>query len=508
MYEAKQRLIRNISTNILSIAVTTAIGIWMTPYLIKKLGVVVYGMIPLVISLVGYFDLIKRSISSAVGRFVAIHLGRNELEQSNMYFNTALFGLMLMSGCLIVPFMLLAVFMPHIFNVPQGYEKESILLFILLIVSSEITAITSPFQVSTFVTHRFDLENTRNILAKLAQVVIIVLCFNYLSASLKYVGVSYLLMTVLLLVFSVILTGQLTPVLRINHTAFRWSAMREMTGMGMWILLDQMGVLLYMSVSLIVINLFLGPAEVGYYGPFVQIASLFALLGVAIIGVFAPIAYQYIAKQQIELLSAKVLQAMKYVALIIALPAGLCCGLSKPFLKLWLGDSFAAFNSIMWLLVGVNIVSVIVNPMFGINRGFNRVRWPAIATLIGGGFNLVLSVILARYTPLGIYGVALAVSICLFGKNFCFTPIYTATILAKPKGFFMKPILVGIVCTGSIALSSLLIIEFVTIDSVSSLVVVGMLIAVVYLFVMYSLLLSKEDRGFIWSLVGTKFSSI
>ena len=71
-HEAKKRLLVNISTNFLAVFASALIGIWQTPYLIRHLGLEVFGMIPLVISFVVYFRLFTISIADAVSRFVAI----------------------------------------------------------------------------------------------------------------------------------------------------------------------------------------------------------------------------------------------------------------------------------------------------------------------------------------------------------------------------------------------------------------------------------------------------
>ena len=76
--EAKKRLLVNIASNMVAFVAATLISIWLTPYYIRKLGVDVYGMIPLVISFIAYFNLFTKSIATAVSRFVAIHLGRGE----------------------------------------------------------------------------------------------------------------------------------------------------------------------------------------------------------------------------------------------------------------------------------------------------------------------------------------------------------------------------------------------------------------------------------------------
>ena len=107
--EAKKRIVRNVSTNMLAVLISGIVGIWLIPYLIHHLGVEVYGMIPLVVSFTTYFNLFTMSISNTLRRFIAIHLGRDELEQSNLYFSSALYALVIVCGTLLIPVIVVSV---------------------------------------------------------------------------------------------------------------------------------------------------------------------------------------------------------------------------------------------------------------------------------------------------------------------------------------------------------------------------------------------------------------
>ena len=162
----------------------------------------------------------------------------------------------------------------------------------------------------------------------------------------------------------------------------------------------------------------------------------------------------------------------------------------------------------MWLIVGGHIFNIIVNPVTGINRGLNKVCWPAIITIIGGLLNLVLSIILVRYTRLDLYGVALAVCVFVVAKHFLFLPIYTASLLGKPKIYFFKPLLLGGVCCGVVGLFSLLLSNIFLFDSIVFLIIVCISVAVIYLGVAYTLLLNNDDRVFVLSLFRTKILNV
>jgi membrane protein EpsK len=51
------------------LALRVLVGVWFTKYLIQYLGVALYGIVPLAISVSSYINMLTPSLSSAVGRF-------------------------------------------------------------------------------------------------------------------------------------------------------------------------------------------------------------------------------------------------------------------------------------------------------------------------------------------------------------------------------------------------------------------------------------------------------
>lgn len=497
--EAKRRIIRNVSTNMLTVFISSLVAIWLIPYLIRHLGVEVYGMISLVVSFVTYFNLFTMSISNTLRRFIAIHLGRDELEQSNLYFNSALYALVVICGMLLIPVIVLSVSFSKIFQVPAGFETDTGWLFFFVASSSLVVSVTSPFMISTFVTHRFDLINGVRILGKFLQVIILVLCFKYLSPSLEYFGLSLLAMSFFVMGCSVLLTRFLTPQLRVNRRLFNWGALREMGHMSAWITVNQVGALLYLSISFIVINVFLGPEQVGRYGAIAQWVMLLVSLGVAISNVFAPIAYEYIARNDIEGVVRQTKRATKFMGMCLALPVGLLCGLSAPLLERWLGASFSMLSPLVWVLVGPRVVTMAVIPMLSISKGMNKVRIPAIATITGGATSIVVSIILVLFTGLGIYGVAIASMLCLVVMNVLFVPIYCAMITGAPKSVLYKAMLPGVVLAVGVALLGLTMSEMYNLASVPRLLGSGALLSGIFAISCYGLAMNRDDRCFLGS---------
>jgi len=500
-HEAKKRLLVNIGTNILVVVVNALVGIWLTPYLIRNLELELYSIIPLFLMISHYSELFTLTIRGTVSRFVALSIGRNASEKASIYFSTAFFSLLTVYSFLLLPIIFIAIWLPKLFQIPGGNENQAGILFFLVILSSFIIGTSTPFMVSTFVKHRFDLGNLATIISRVIQVAILVLSFKFLSASVTYFGLSRIGLGLTILISGVFFTKYLTPELHLRLVLFKFKAFREMAGMGGWITLNEIGALLYLSIDLVVINILLGPTQGGYYAPVTQWVVLLTMFGAAISSVFAPIVYEYISKQNLEALAFQTQRAIKFMAIVMALPIGLICGLSQPLLKRWLGPSFIELSPLMWLLVAPCIVNLVVRPMLRIPTGMNKVRLPAIITLVGGIINLSASILLVKYTSLGIYGVALATVVCLTGKNMIFTPIYTALIIKKPSTTFFKPLVTGIALAATLSLGAWLLSNIYDLATIPRLMAICALITVAYCLLCYYLILNKDEKEFVRSII-------
>ena len=491
----------NITSNMLVILTNMAVGVWMTPYLINHLGLKVYGMIPLVMSFIQYFRIFTTSIANAVTRYVSIYLNKGEVEKGNIYFNSALTALFILCGILLIPIAALSFYFSDIFQVPAGFEAATERLFFIVILTSFITVTSACFYVSPFTMHRFDLYNSILILGKFLQVLIMVLCFTYATPALEYFGLSYFSMAGLILVSLIILSRHLTPELQIRLNLFDRTAVRDMGHMSMWVIINQTGAILYMSVSFIVINLFLGPEANGRFGPIAQIVMLLITFGGTISNTFSPIVYDYIAHDKKDALAIQISRSTKYMGLVIAFPVGLLCGLATPLLERWLGPSFSDLGPMVWLMLGSWLATLTTKPMFEVFKGFERVKIPAIVTLFVGILNVCFSIILIYYTNLGIYGIAISLLFCLTGKNLFFTPIYTASLVGQPKMAFIKQTVPGMLTAAILLMVGLVLSLKYNLASIGGLLIAGMIISLVYILLCYFVFLNKNDKVFLWSLV-------
>ena len=108
-------LIRNVSTNWLTLALNIIVFYFLTPYVIDKLGTDVYGIWVLIISVTTFIQLMDFRMAGALRRFISHHEARNENQEiasviSNIFFIYSIVAILVLVTVLLMYFYLLPVF--------------------------------------------------------------------------------------------------------------------------------------------------------------------------------------------------------------------------------------------------------------------------------------------------------------------------------------------------------------------------------------------------------------
>lgn len=491
----KEQLPRNLAANIAYFLVNLIIGLLLVPYFISTLGVAAYGIIPLATSLNGYVGLLTQSLNTAVSRFLTVDLQREGYIIANKTFNTAFFGISGIILLMVPVVVLLSIYSPIIFNVPVGQETEAILLFLGVTSAFLIRSWSGNFTVSLFAYNRLDLLNLVNIVNVTVQVLLIVTFFSFIGPSLAFVGLAFLIGGVTASVIAILLSCQINPHLTINIHDFDRSRLWDLTGMGWWVIVNQVGSVLFLNIDLIVVNLIFGATTGGEYAIALQWVVLLRAIAGTLSGVLTPIVLTYYAKEQTGTLIRVSRSAVKLMGLSMALPIGLVCGFAPDLLTVWVGSEFSFLAPLMVVLIGHLAINLAILPLFSINVAYNRVKIPGILTLFMGMGNLGLAVLLSLYTGLGYYGVAVAAAIVLTLKNALFTPWYATRILGVSAHTYTRAMFPGVVATIIIAVCAVAISMLFPVASLLSLVLIGGTFAIFYILAIWRLGLDGFERN-------------
>jgi len=439
--QLKRQLPRNTFFQVLSFVTQVCIGIWLVPYLIRHLGTAAYGLIPIAGIMTAYASLISQSISSAVNRFLTIAIQQNNTSEANRVYNTAFFSYLAI-GLILIPFFILVIYYADsIISIPAVLYHDAVILLACSALAFIINLVASIFGAPMYAHNRLDISRSIDIGRYLFRVMGIVTFFLVFGPALRYVGYVDLTINLILLVVQVVVGKHLAPALRLGLHYYEWRKVRQLTGMGGWITINNLGALLFLQMDVWVCNRFVSPEAAGQYAAVVQLSTLIRHGGTIIAAVCAPMAMIYYARSEIAQLINLSKVSVRVLSLVLAVPIGAMCVFSSSLLHLWLGASFTSLAPLMVIMLCHLVINVGVRPLFNIQVTMNKVRVPALVILFMGVFNLVLAIAFVKYLHWGIYGVAIAGAIVLTAKNALFTPIYAAIILREPWPTFVKPYL-------------------------------------------------------------------
>ena len=488
------QLPRNLLANIIYFLVNVVIGIFIVPYFVSNLGVAAYGLIPLAASITGYAAIVIQSLNTSISRFLTIDLQREDYAAANRTFNTAFFGLTAVILLMIPVVLVVAWFIPSIFHVPVGQERGATLLFLGVCAAFLIRSWTGNFTVQLFAYNRLDLQNLVNITNVVVQTGLIVLLFAFFGPNLALVGMAYLAAAIVASGASIILARWVCPHLQLSFDAFDRTRIKELCEMGWWVVINNIGSLLFLQIDLIVVNLLFGAKSAGEYAITLQWVILLRAFAGMLSGVLTPTIYSYYACENTESLIQIMKSAVRLMGLAIALPIGLVCGFSPQLLTVWVGPEFANLAPLMVLLTVHLSINLAVLPVFSINVVHNKVRVPGILTLVMGIGNIALAVALPLLTGWGYFGVAAAGAIVLTLKNAVFTPWYATKVLGVEVHTFTRSILPGIAATIIVGISAATLGAVLPLKSLTMLAVAGIFVTLIYMAALLAFGLSKFER--------------
>jgi membrane protein EpsK len=499
---------KNLIANILYFILNVLIGLFLVPYFIDKLGVASYGLIPLATSLTSYVNLVTQSLNSSVSRYLTIDLQKRDYKKANITFNTSLFGTFGVTLLTVPILVIVSYYSPLFFDIPIDQRQDAFLLFLGVMGSLLVRTWGGNFGVSLFAYNRLDLQNIINSVNLVLQVIFIIISFSLHSPKLSYIGYSYLVAAVFAFLITILFSRKVNPHFKVKFQDFKSSRLKELMGTGGWITIDQIGSLLLFQMDIILVNKLFGTVAGGEYSIVLMWSALIRTIAGMLAGVLTPVILTYYAQKKFEELIVLSKSAVKIMGLAMALPIGLICGFSPLILSLWVGPEFARLSPFMWILLGHLAINMSVLPLFPINVSYNKLRIPAIATILSGIANLLLAVTLSNIMGWGYYGVAVAGAIVMTFRHLFFVPMYTTRILGVSKNPFKNSMIQVVLSTIIVAGIASTIYNCLNISNVVTLIFCCGMITLVYLPTVWFIFTTQSERRIVESFIPSRINNI
>ncbi|MBI9043700.1 MAG: lipopolysaccharide biosynthesis protein [Anaerolineaceae bacterium] len=494
--------IRNLVANGLFFLFDVIISMWYTPFLIGLLGRELYGLIPLAMSVKNYFSILTFSEKTSSDRFITVELEKGNKETANRIFNTNHVITLVIIAIAFPLIIMMVAFVPNLFVIPEGMEWAGQLLFLAILGTYLLETYKINFEIAAFARNRFDLRNIISFGARIIQVGIVLSLFYLDNPNIIWVGVGAAGASLFNLMGDFYLWRRLLPEISIHLRDFRKQHLKSLFGAGTWTLLYQIGFTLFLNVDMLIANRMLSLTMAGMYGALLSIPKNLRILSLAIGGIWGPSLMSRFSHSDNRGMEKLMDISIKLSGFVLALIVGLVCGMGGPFLEWWLGADFAALSGLLVLMSFPLAVNLIVQPFFNVLVTINKMKVPAISTIILGVLNLVLALVLVPYLELK--GIVMAGVITMTLNYSVIIPIYVAKVTNLPWWHYSSRLAMILAATALVGSGTYLISLVVELSSFTRLVIVGGSISGIYLLLVYFLGLNSGERELVRGLLNRK----
>jgi O-antigen/teichoic acid export membrane protein len=432
----KLQIIKNVSSSWFALGLNILVGIFLSPFILHRLGDAAFGIWVLIFSVTGYYGIFDFGIRSSIIRYVSKYTATRDLEEVSGLINTAMFTY----SCVGVASMLITVvgclYIDRFFQIPTGFQSTA--RWLLLIVG---TSVALGFPLGVFGgmlegLQKFYVLNWTNIVfSSVLRVVLIVLFLNR----------GYGLLTVALITVGLPVIGSVVrAVVALRSLPMKFSlkyvtrnAFRHMANYSGVTFMIVIAWRLRFKTDALVIGTFLSSAAITYFYAGSRLVDYAGEVVSGLAQIFVPMSSQSDAAGNMDRLRKILVVGNRACAFTTFPITAAFVILGKSVIEVWVGKRYVeqGYPVLLTLIIPYTLL-LIQAASSRILFGMSKHGTLAVVTLVEGIANLVLSILLVR--PFGILGDAFGTAIPLMGTVLLFLPYHVCSRLGVRVSTFVR----------------------------------------------------------------------
>jgi len=421
----KGQILKNVGSSWFALGVNVLVGIFLSPYILHRLGDEAFGLWILIFSVTGYYGLFDLGIRSSIVRYVARYAATREQAELDRLVSTALATYSCI-GAITMAITLAAAWYVNATKIPPDFIPTARRL--LWIVGAAVS-LGFPFAVFSGILEglqRFYLLNFTTISATLLRAALIVVALRNGRG----------LLTVALITVAMPLAGGLVNAAAVFrhlrlHLAFRHvsrSTLRQIASYSGTTFLIIVAGRLRFKTDALVIGSFLSVAAVTYFTIGARLVDYATEVVQSMAQIFVPMSSQSDAEGDLPRLRQIFVAGNRMCALVIFPITAILVVLGKSVIEAWMGARYVAVSyPILLILLIPSTLMIMQAASSRVLFGMGKHQMLAKVTLAEGIANLVLSIVLVR--KFGIVGDALGTAIPLTCTVLFFLPLHLCRLL-------------------------------------------------------------------------------
>ena len=422
-----RHIARNVLFNWFGTIANMAVGLFLSPFIIHRLGNVAYGVWVLAIGVVAYLGLLDLGMQSAVLRFVSKGHTQNDHQGASEAISAALWVRLQISALILVLSAGLAAVFPLIFKVPAELAGDARKAILLTGVKMAITMSIGVVAGVLSALNRYDLQNYLSMVQTAVRVIGVVAVLRT-GHGIVAIAVCELIAVLIYNALLVWVAHRLYPQLQILPNKPKRETLKRIWTYSSYAFLTTVAIQLIYQTDTIVVGKFVSVAAVTYYAIGYSLCSYTSQAINSIGATFVPAASTYEAAGDTNSLLMLYKNGTS-ATLAVSLPILITLMVrGRSFIGLWMGPQYSHSSGTVLIILCSTFLFVFANRTAqAIAFGVEKHKMGAIWAIGEGVVNLSLSIVLAR--RYGIYGVAIGTAIPSLLVNVILWPGYISKLV-------------------------------------------------------------------------------
>jgi O-antigen/teichoic acid export membrane protein len=404
-----------------------AVGFFIAPFILHRLGDVAYGVWVLAISVVGYLSLLDMGMQSSVLRFVSKGHTRGDHEASSDAISAALWVRLQLSVLALLLSSGLAAIFPMLFKIPVALASDARKAIMIIGVTTAVTMSVGVVSAVLSALNRYDLQNYVSLTQTAIRVigVVAVLRTGHGIVAIALCELSAAIVGNILLVG---IARRLYPELRIRLAKPKRETLRQIWVYSSYAFLTTIAVQLVYQADNLVVGAFVSASAVTYYAIANSLCRYANQIIGSIGGTFVPAASTYEASGDTAGLLALYKNGTR-ATIMMSLPILITLIIrGRTFIGLWMGPQYSHRSGTVLIILCSALFFAFANrTASSIAYGVEKHKTAAIWAILEGIANLALSVTLVHWY--GIYGVAIGTMVPNMIAQLVFWPRYISKLV-------------------------------------------------------------------------------
>lgn len=431
----------NLLSNLATIAVLIADGVWFTPYLLDHLGVAPFGLVTLAITLGNHYSgIFIVSVQISLRRFLTIDLRTGNTPMANRTYNTGFW----ICACIVAASL---IALPEITAGLQWYLRERIpesmqdtfhWSLLAILGGMALTVPRCVYGSILYAFNRVDLDNLSQATLVLVRILTVVALFSMATPRVWHVSAGVFAGAITALIAAALFAKLLAPDLKLQRGAFDKVRARELFGLGMSGLVYKISHAMMVGVDLLLVIALLSEEAGGGYALALKWVWLVRLLNDAVVTSLGPMVTGLFSEEKFDQMTDVSLRMVKLMSITLGLVTATLAGLAPALLYVWVGEEFTPLATLIAVMLLTLTPMLPMNGLISQKVAFNKMKVPAA---VAAGCALIFPALAVTFAPWDATGLGVAVAqiLALGVLNILFIPSYVARLLKiRWYAFYLK----------------------------------------------------------------------